>query len=69
VSPPPLFRCANQRCNKPLEADHVIMLTTMHMRRFCCVECIAEGQRAHIERILADVDTPERKDRHGDQRQ
>jgi hypothetical protein len=40
------FHCANPGCARLLTADHVILLTTMHMRRFCCVECIAEGKRA-----------------------
>lgn len=49
--PEPLFHCANARCRAPLSTDHVIMLTTKHMRRFCSVECIAEGQQAEYERI------------------
>ena len=40
------FKCANRKCGRELTRDHVIMITTMHMRRFCSVECIAEGQRA-----------------------
>jgi hypothetical protein len=48
-----LFRCANARCRALLAADHVTLVTTAHVRRFCSVECIAEGQQAHHEAIAA----------------
>jgi hypothetical protein len=51
----PLFRCANERCQRPLGIDHVTMITTAHLRRFCTVECIAEGQDAHYDAIMAEV--------------
>ncbi|MFD1083452.1 hypothetical protein [Micromonospora andamanensis] len=41
------FRCANVECCEALGRDHVTLITTAHMRRFCSVECIAAGQRAH----------------------
>ncbi len=54
----PLFTCANSRCRAPLGVDHVVMITTAHMRRFCCVECIAEGNEAHMDEILRSVPAP-----------
>jgi hypothetical protein len=50
-----LFHCANLRCGRPLGVDHVILLTTMHMRRFCSVECIHEGQEAAYEKAYQEV--------------
>lgn len=41
--------CANMRCQAALSVDHVVMTTTAHMRRFCSVGCIAEGQEATDE--------------------
>jgi hypothetical protein len=41
------FRCANLECCDALGRDHVTLITTAHVRRFCSVECIAAGQRAH----------------------
>jgi hypothetical protein len=49
------FVCANLNCQKELKIDHVILLTTMHMRRFCSVECITEGQIAHYENLAQEV--------------
>lgn len=40
------FNCANLNCHKPLSTDHVTLTTTAHMRRFCCVPCIVEGETA-----------------------
>jgi hypothetical protein len=48
------FRCANERCGKPLHADHVTLVTTAHVRRFCTVECITEGHEAWLDRILRE---------------
>lgn len=44
-----LDRCANARCQAELSTDHVTLTTTAHVRRFCCVEHIAEGQAAWNE--------------------
>lgn len=52
------FTCANLRCKRTLGRDHVTLVTTAHMRRFCSVLCITEGQRAWHERI-ASPDNPE----------
>ena len=46
-----VFTCANSRCRAALGVDHVTLVTTVHVRRFCSVECIAEGQQAHCERL------------------
>jgi hypothetical protein len=43
------FVCANILCRAPLGVDHVTLVTTMHVRRFCTVECITEGQRVQRE--------------------
>jgi len=40
------FNCANLNCRRRLEVDHVTLITTTHMRRFCSVDCIVEGQTA-----------------------
>lgn len=47
------FLCANADCRAELERDHVTLITTLHVRRFCSVECIADGQRAHHAAIAA----------------
>jgi hypothetical protein len=47
-------RCANAKCRQPLTVDHVTLITTAHVRRFCSVECIAEGHRAHLDAIAAE---------------
>ncbi|WP_141581275.1 hypothetical protein [Actinomadura sp. WMMA1423] len=52
------FACANLQCRKPLDRDHVTLVTTAHMRRFCSVLCITEGQVAWHER-LTDPNVPE----------
>jgi hypothetical protein len=43
--------CANLRCRRQLSKDHVTLLTTTHMRRFCSVECIIEGQKAWYDQL------------------
>lgn len=40
------FRCANIECCEELGRDHVTLITTAQVRRFCSVECITAGQRA-----------------------
>ena len=45
--------CANLRCRSPLDVDHVTLITTAHVRRFCSVECITEGQAAWHQRIVS----------------
>jgi hypothetical protein len=50
-----LFKCANSRCARPIGIDPVVLITTAHVRRFCCVECIAEGKRAADEALLREV--------------
>lgn len=62
--------CANNRCTVPLNVDHVTLVTTGHVRRFCSVECVAEGHEAHMQQefdaiaaLNADVeDRPQRED-------
>jgi hypothetical protein len=56
---PSQFRCANSQCARPLGIDPVVLITTAHVRRFCCVECIAEGKRAADEALPRErVDLP-----------
>jgi len=38
-------------CGLPLSADHVLLVTTAHLRRFCSVECVVEGHRQWMERL------------------
>lgn len=48
--------CENKRCGRKLSVDHVTLVTTAHVRRFCCVECIHEGQQAFHDYIAATVE-------------
>jgi hypothetical protein len=41
--------CDNSRCGRELAADHVTMTTTRHVRHFCSVECITEGNEATMQ--------------------
>lgn len=41
-----IYRCANPLCRVPLGVDHVTLVTTAHVRRFCWVGCIEPGRRA-----------------------
>ena len=45
------LRCANRMCRSSLKVDHVTLVTTGHVRRFCGVECITEGQEANIKQV------------------
>ena len=47
--------CDNARCKRQLAVDHVTLITTAHVRRFCCVECIAEGQQAALDAIMEEA--------------
>lgn len=47
-------RCDNARCREP--AGDVVLITTAHVRWFCSVECVAKGQGAHVDAIMAEVD-------------
>lgn len=49
------LHCANPACRRPLAVDHVTLVTTAHVRRFCSVDCIADGQRAIREAIVQAV--------------
>jgi len=44
--------CTNPSCREPLGTDHVLLVTTAHVRRFCSVECI-EPSRQAFERARA----------------
>ena len=51
-------RCANPLCRSILEVDHVTLVTTAHVRRFCSVRCIAEGQIVHereLDKALSEI--------------
>lgn len=46
--------CTNPSCREPLGVDHVQLVTTGHVRRFCSVECI-EPSRQAFERARAEA--------------
>lgn len=46
------WRCENPACGKPLHVDHVLLITTAHVRRFCDVECVARGWLESMDRIM-----------------
>ena len=48
------MRCENPKCREELSADHVILVTTMHFRRFCSVECLEESHRIHMDALAAE---------------
>jgi hypothetical protein len=50
-------RCENPRCGCVLEIDHVTLLTTEHVRRFCTVDCVAIGyaEQAYINAMVANA--------------
>lgn len=48
-------QCENPACDRPLRVDHVVLVTTKHVRRFCSVECIHESQQIHEQRIWESV--------------
>jgi hypothetical protein len=45
--------CENPACKYELRADHVTLVTTKHVRRFCSVECLVESHKAHLEAVAA----------------
>jgi hypothetical protein len=49
-----IFRCANTRCGEALDVDHVTLVTTTHVRRFCSMRCVVEGHLAHVEALVAE---------------
>ena len=49
--PASIFRCDNPGCRVHLGVDHVTLITTCHVRRFCSVECITDGHRAVLDEI------------------
>ena len=55
ATPHPGARCANELCQKPLDDDPVIVVTTCHVRRFCHVECVIVGYHAHLDRIIREA--------------
>lgn len=44
--------CENPSCDVELGVDHVTLITTAHVRRFCSVECIAISQVIHHDRLF-----------------
>jgi hypothetical protein len=43
------FNCENPFCAEELSADHVTLITTAHLRRFCTVECLVESHHHAID--------------------
>ena len=44
--------CANPACRTKLDVDHITLITTAHVRRFCSVECIEPSRLAHEDELL-----------------
>jgi hypothetical protein len=49
------MNCTNPACRKPLGVDHVTLVTTAHVRRFCSVECIEPSRKAHDLALFNDA--------------
>ena len=49
------MRCENPRCGIDLHTDHVTLITTKHVRRFCSVECLSESAHLHEDLIALSV--------------
>lgn len=52
------FNCANLKCRAALGQDHVTLITTAHMRRFCSVYCVVDGLEAWHEYLAANNPLP-----------
>jgi hypothetical protein len=50
------MNCENPFCNDPLRADHVTLVTTGHVRRFCTVECLIDSFYHNLD-VLAGYTT------------
>lgn len=49
------YRCENPKCFERLYADHVTLITTAHVRRFCTVDCLVASWK------IATLQKTERK--------
>ncbi len=46
--------CANVLCGKDVQGrEFVLQVSTKHVRWFCSVPCVVEGQKAHYDEILS----------------
>lgn len=56
------MNCVNPRCKAELEADHVLLVTTTKIRRFCHVGCLIESHEIYVANMLGeDCDPVPRK--------
>lgn len=51
-------RCENPTCEHALGWDHVTLTTTVHVRRFCTVECLVESFHAHRAHLAGLTEPP-----------
>jgi hypothetical protein len=51
-----MFECENSACGRKLSVDHITVVTTFHVRRFCTMECVVEGFQNHRAALLREVD-------------
>jgi hypothetical protein len=47
-----IVRCENENCKNLLSADHVSVVTTQHVRRFCSMECVVESFQLHMDKLI-----------------
>jgi hypothetical protein len=40
--------CENPTCKNKLSADHITLVTTAHVRRFCYMDCLIESYYRHL---------------------
>jgi len=50
------YRCENPLCHEALKVDHVTVITTAHVRRFCDLECVVCSVVEINRRILSETD-------------
>lgn len=49
-------RCENPLCHEALKVDHVTVITTAHVRRFCDLECVVCSVEECWRSILSETD-------------
>ena len=49
--------CANLLCEREVRgAEFVLQVSTGHVRWFCSVQCVVDGQQAYQNRIYASIE-------------
>ncbi len=54
----PLTVCANPLCRRPIGVEFVLQRSTMHVRWFCSVGCVVDGQEEVNRQIWAMTEPP-----------